>query len=204
MKKFVTAVALAVGSWVGVAQAAPVITFTAGGSGSPTGQMVVQNFDSYTSGASLGKGAYVYTASQPGIADRPTGASGNYAAVTAGGQLDVNFSQATGLFSFVLGTLDAYNRLVVHYAGGADQTLDGTAIIGGLGGLMSEGLVSYSANGGPLFTGVSFLSTTQNSFEVDTISAAVPEPAAWGMMILGFGLAGFALRRRSSVKVRFA
>jgi hypothetical protein len=36
--------------------------------------------------------------------------------------------------------------------------------------------------------------------------AAVPEPAAWGMMIGGFGLAGGALRRRKAVRttVRFA
>jgi hypothetical protein len=33
--------------------------------------------------------------------------------------------------------------------------------------------------------------------------AAVPEPAAWGMMIGGFGLAGAAMRRRVS-KVRYA
>lgn len=29
-----------------------------------------------------------------------------------------------------------------------------------------------------------------------TVAGAVPEPATWGMMILGFGLAGAALRRR--------
>lgn len=38
-----------------------------------------------------------------------------------------------------------------------------------------------------------------------TISfAAVPEPAAWGLMILGFGLIGGALRRRQKVAVRYA
>ena len=37
-------------------------------------------------------------------------------------------------------------------------------------------------------------------------TAAVPEPAAWAMMMLGFGGIGFALRRRSKVttRVRFA
>jgi len=29
-----------------------------------------------------------------------------------------------------------------------------------------------------------------------TVNAAVPEPATWGMMIAGFGLVGFVLRRR--------
>ena len=29
-----------------------------------------------------------------------------------------------------------------------------------------------------------------------TVSPAVPEPATWAMMLLGFGAAGFAMRRR--------
>jgi hypothetical protein len=38
------------------------------------------------------------------------------------------------------------------------------------------------------------------------VAAGVPEPAAWGMLIGGFGLAGSALRRRKAVRttVRFA
>jgi len=34
--------------------------------------------------------------------------------------------------------------------------------------------------------------------------AAVPEPATWALMILGFGLMGAAMRRRQQVRVRFA
>lgn len=34
--------------------------------------------------------------------------------------------------------------------------------------------------------------------------SAVPEPASWAMMIAGFGLAGAAVRRRTSVKTAFA
>jgi PEP-CTERM motif len=33
---------------------------------------------------------------------------------------------------------------------------------------------------------------------------AVPEPATWAMMIIGFGLTGSAMRRRSSIKVSYA
>ena len=32
------------------------------------------------------------------------------------------------------------------------------------------------------------------------VSGAVPEPASWGLMILGFGAMGFALRRRAKVR----
>ncbi len=35
-------------------------------------------------------------------------------------------------------------------------------------------------------------------------AAAVPEPATWAMMILGFGLIGGAMRSRQTAKVRFA
>lgn len=35
-------------------------------------------------------------------------------------------------------------------------------------------------------------------------TSPVPEPAAWGLMIAGFGLAGAALRRRQQVRVRYA
>ncbi len=34
------------------------------------------------------------------------------------------------------------------------------------------------------------------------LTAAVPEPATWAMMIVGFGLVGFALRRRQRMTVR--
>ena len=39
---------------------------------------------------------------------------------------------------------------------------------------------------------------------VSTITQAVPEPATWAMMLVGFGLVGTALRRRERVSVRFA
>ena len=36
------------------------------------------------------------------------------------------------------------------------------------------------------------------------VPGAVPEPATWAMMLLGFGAVGSAMRRRSKVSVRFA
>ena len=52
------------------------------------------------------------------------------------------------------------------------------------------------------------LAGSGNYFAVDNLSlnaAAVPEPATWGMMILGFGLAGAAIRRRAKIsRVTFA
>jgi hypothetical protein len=40
-------------------------------------------------------------------------------------------------------------------------------------------------------------SAGQGSFGGNIAFVAVPEPATWGMMLLGFGVVGFAMRRRS-------
>lgn len=44
----------------------------------------------------------------------------------------------------------------------------------------------------------------RDSFTINVLSGAVPEPATWALMILGFGLVGAAMRRRSAPAVRFA
>lgn len=45
-----------------------------------------------------------------------------------------------------------------------------------------------------------------DNFSVNAVGAPVPEPATWGMMLLGFGGLGYALRRRAKpgVRIRFA
>jgi hypothetical protein len=50
-----------------------------------------------------------------------------------------------------------------------------------IGGSVTGGVASYSGN-------VSFT------------KSAVPEPATWALMILGFGVVGYAMRRRPSVR----
>lgn len=37
-----------------------------------------------------------------------------------------------------------------------------------------------------------------------TIENLVPEPATWGLMLLGFGLAGASMRRRRAIAVTYA
>ena len=38
------------------------------------------------------------------------------------------------------------------------------------------------------------------TFSLNAATGAVPEPATWGMMILGFGAMGYAMRRRAKVR----
>ena len=215
MKKILTASVLAIGAWAGVAQAAPTITFTGGGSGSAAGTTAFQTFDGVTvpggtQGPAIGTNAYIYSTTTYAQSTKPAGASGNFAAVLANGSYSVSFGPSS-IFSFVVGSLDTYNELKLYYSDGTlASDLQGAAIIGG-GSVVfgsatdpsANGLVTFTADAGKKLGSATFLSNGVNSFEFDTLSA-VPEPAAWGMMILGFGLVGGVLRRRPSVKVKFA
>lgn len=53
--------------------------------------------------------------------------------------------------------------------------------------------------------GVRFL-TTGNPLEVDNVvfSSAVPEPATWAMMLMGFGAVGYSMRRRNAARISYA
>ena len=145
----------------------------------------------------------VYTAElTSGIAAQPNfGSSGGFASVVTGGQYDISFAAAS-VFSFILGSLDDGNSLTLF--NGATQVAqftgaqlnaftvdpDGNQSVG-----TQNGRVIIDGAGTTQFTRAVF-SSTNNSFEFDNIITSVPEPGTWGMMILGFGLAGGALRSR--------
>lgn len=81
----------------------------------------------------------------------------------------------------------------------ADPTLAGWNVVGvsvGHGGGAGAGYRAFADN----VTLTTKSGTTTYNFELAS-TGAVPEPATWGMMILGFGVVGYALRRR---RVRFA
>ena len=71
----------------------------------------------------------------------------------------------------------------------------------------TNGRFTVTGTAGELFTSVTF-SSTGNSFEVDNLAVggAVPEPATWAMMIVGFGLVGGAMRRsrKATARVTYA
>jgi hypothetical protein len=116
--------------------------------------------------------------------------------------------------SFYWGSIDAgnWNKLEVLGVGGSvlatltgDQLPAPTVANGGQSGFNSNLRVNFATTDAGGITGFRY-SANQFAFETDTyaVGAAVPEPATWGLMILGFGMIGAAMRRRQKVSVTYA
>jgi len=192
--------------------AAPTVQFDAGSGTLPAGTTVIENFDDVASGTAIGNNAYALNTSS-GIGAIPAfGSSGNYGSVLGGGTYSISFAPAS-TFAFVLGSLDSYNTLKLSFADNTSITYSGTQIIGSTpppyadgnqSAGYTNGVVSFLTGAGPKIVGAQF-SSSGNSFEFDNISVTpAPEPAAWMMMIAGFGVIGTALRRRQSFAARTA
>lgn len=114
---------------------------------------------------------------------------------------------ALSSISVFIGSLDAYNTIqLLGASGNVLGTYTGTDMAGGStipfpGNTLADNnrRVTFTGTQDTTYYGAKFYNTGQNSaFEFDNVSltAAVPEPATWAMMILGFGLVGSAMRRR--------
>jgi hypothetical protein len=130
----------------------------------------------------------------------PTGAF--YETVLGGGQATLTSLKGMKKFSFYMGSPDDWNHVTLTFIGGGSPTvLNGTDIWGGSppgNGDQSLGFtVTYTFD-----TAVNQIvfSSDRNAFEFDKLAAlAVPEPATWGLMILGFAGVGAALRSHRRV-----
>jgi hypothetical protein len=124
----------------------------------------------------------------------------NYASVQGGGTS--TFSVLSGYltsFSFYMGSPDSYNRVTFNLVGGGSQVFQGEQIWGGSpqgNGDRTVGYRVYYDFNGAKVSSITFQSS-QNAFEFDGLAGtAVPEPATWALMIMGFGGAGAMLRSR--------
>jgi hypothetical protein len=193
------------------AYGAVIVTYTPGASPIPPGTVIIEDFEDETGGTpgqSIGTNAFVFNTSVGGQAAQPAfNSTGNFGAVLGTptlGSYQINFATST-IFSFALGSLDTYNDLRLFLSDGSFIDYFGAGINQGVqanGDQVSpntNGRVTYTVTGGgPFIVGARFQST-QNSFEFDNLAIqAVPEPATWMMMILGFGAVGYAMRRRRS------
>ena len=193
------------------AQAAVTISFVGGASAMPPGLSTIENFEGFTPLASIGTNANAYNVTVPGTAAKPAfNSTGNFGAVLAGGSYTKTFAP-TSIFSFVIGSLDPYNKITFTFASGGPLVLTGAQIALGATANSSQtltssnGRVTYTVNGGdPLITGITFESS-ENSMEIDDLAvAAVPEPTTWMMMLMGFAAVGFSMRRKQNLRPSFA
>jgi len=102
----------------------------------------------------------------------------------------------------VIGNYQSSASLFVQYVGGSMGTTNLFTGSGLAPGANNYGTILMDANGGTAIRAIQLVATS-NEIQIDSIAAAAPEPAAWVMMIFGFGLAGAQLRRRRAT-VKFA
>jgi hypothetical protein len=170
--------------------------------GVPLDQHIIDNF---TSGAAAGfsfTGGHIRPGSDgldPGVSAPPPHDATDYETVRGGESAVLTSSHLLKSFSFYLGSPDSYNSVEL-LGPGFDQVLNGSAIwksATDYGGDQSVGLrVRYDFGGNPVNKII--FGSSGNSFEFDTLAAGlgVPEPATWGLMIVGFGGVGAVLRNR--------
>ena len=142
----------------------------------------------------------------PGQSSNPTTALG--VNTPSGGALNIAFAQTQSAFGA---------DLFQNFGGGSQQGTAATFTLNFLLGGSNVGTYTslVAPNGGGFFglTGTSFDTVTVSQAGgfavVDNVSfaaGAVPEPATWAMMVVGFGALGFAVRRRQpgGTRIRFA
>jgi hypothetical protein len=149
-------------------------------------------------------GGPVYNRPLTGVA--PTSVSGVGTAVAYNTFL---FSPvSTGSYTFVLTSTQAgYDPFLVLYASPFNPASPLTNVIvanDDLTGLTDSGF-TQTLLAGTVYTAV-ITGFDNLDFGTYTLTianaAAVPEPATWGMMLAGFGMVGFGLRRRAKPSVR--
>ena len=142
------------------------------------------------------------------------GLTDNYIGIIGGADYIINFVTGVQFFSFVFNNLDNNDTLTLTFADGSTKTMTAQDILNGgqiIGVKNSDipdtdddwGRVAYDMLGGPPLISADFSSGSGEWF-IDSIAWALPEPGTWAMMILGFGLAGWQLRKRRGEGARLA
>jgi hypothetical protein len=194
------------------AVAAPTITVLDIGVGLGIDEFMIDDFDNaIADGFTFVNDAAAYVRPgalglDSGLSAPPPGDVSNYETVLGGGHATLTSLKGLQSLSLFMGSPDTYNTIKFSGAGGFSWTLDGAQIFNNLA--PSNGDQSYGRRvsydfGEHSVNKVEFFSTS-NSFEFDTIAGrlsggAVPEPATWATMILGFGVVGATFRRRRNL-----
>ncbi len=191
-----------------MATGASAVTFssTAGSPdpGPAAGQTTVFDFNGPTPELS---GSYsLVTGSVSGVYAAPAGDATQYAVVPMAGKgngvatLDFSAYSNVKSLSFYWGSIDTYNTVEFLSGGTSIFSLNGSMLPpanGDQGAGLTNRRVYFTFGPGESFDAIRFTSDSV-AFEFDDVAIGVPEPASWAMMILGFGMVGFAARRRSA------
>ena len=165
------------------------------------GEVLVNNFDGTTNPLFTFSGGTIQTGNVANISAAPAGDLTHYEAAQFHNSFVIDGPVLKSL-SLYIGSLDAYNTITFNGAGGFTQSFTGLQLSAGANGSHT----SPTANQQFFFTfGASdkvdqiIFSSGKPAFEFDNVYAAlgaVPEPATWTMLIMGFGSIGFMLRRQ--------
>lgn len=139
--------------------------------------------------SSGGKLSFVATVSAPLTNTGIENLNGDSFNINPSNMFDVDDSGFFNDFPLFLAPGDSYTGTLFTLgvpAGATAQTYTGTLAL----------------LGGPSFESFDTLGTATFSVDVTAVAAAAPEPGTWGMMILGFGVAGYAVRRRQVAVTR--
>lgn len=113
--------------------------------------------------------------------------------IRAGSSLTVNSGTPQQFISFAAGNFQG-TSLVLKFANNTQQIYS-LGSIARTSNASASGRFSFDMGGD--FGINSFIFTSgSNALRIDDIASATPEPATWTMMILGFGLVGWTMRRR--------
>jgi hypothetical protein len=206
MRKFTLAAAavLMLGS-ASIAEATITIGSITPGTNPYSGPTPTYDFDTHTPPTT---GGVVTTGTNGLLTAQPFGSTGNYFAVgpSAGTPGEVDLTALGNIFNISLlwGSVDSFNTLQFLGADNATvlATFTGNQVFNPATGSRTDPntnpIVTFLLSGTDV-SNFSYLklSSSQNAFEIDNIAInAVPEPATWGMMLLGFAGIGAAMRGR--------
>ena len=192
--------------------ATPIVTLSAFGDPNtlPGGQQLIADFNNAATPEAvlLPNFTLTLTGSTVGVGEGQSGYSGTLPSdpthyLTIPANTSATLFSLNGLtnFSFYMGSPDTYNS--IQFIGtNYNHTLNGGQFTGGnVGQSWGWGTRINFDFGGTTVNEV-ILRSSGNSFEVDNFAGsmgAVPEPATWAMMIMGFGAVGAMIRRRRHV-----
>ena len=173
--------------------------------------------------AALGAAALV--AVSPAQAQNYFGAADMHPALGVGGTISTNFGRSgitagyfTDIYRFTLPNAGKASGSIITSANGLEDvtdldlksvTFNGVPLVGFFGSGINEFVF---ANAVPIVAGaqneiiISGFARGNGSYAGQGVfsPSGVPEPAVWGMMIGGFGLAGVAIRRARRTRVTYA